>query len=174
MGSLMAGWSSPVLAGDKNKVRVMRNRSLTNEEIEAFWRQHGRPAAGDGGPGSPLAGGSSPRAADSPLPSPRRLEGIRSLPSPVARGAGGTTGVQWPSSARSEPSSPATPTRTVVFPEDTVDSPSTSRDWWTRSSWAFLNEPRAPEEASLVGGAQAGYTARDDQLHVARIVTGNA
>ena len=25
--------------------------------------------------------------------------------------------------------------------DDAADSPSRSRDWWTRSSWAFLNEP---------------------------------
>uniref|UniRef100_A0A453MC31 Uncharacterized protein n=1 Tax=Aegilops tauschii subsp. strangulata TaxID=200361 RepID=A0A453MC31_AEGTS len=48
MGSLMAGWDSPVL-GDDTKARVMRNRSLTKEEVEAFWRQRGKPAREDGG-----------------------------------------------------------------------------------------------------------------------------
>ena len=40
-------------------VRLMRNRSLTNDEVEAFWRKHGgRPAEnGEASPGgSPLAG----------------------------------------------------------------------------------------------------------------------
>ncbi|KAL6893770.1 hypothetical protein ACP4OV_007868 [Aristida adscensionis] len=205
MGSLMAGWSSPVLAGDKNKVRLMRNRSLTNEEIEAFWRQHGRPAsAGD----STLACGSHRAAGadvDSPLssPSPRRrpeetpftaggrLEAVRSLPSPLPpRGAGTTGGVQWPPwshgqhhvSARSEPPSPATTRATTAgfFPEeDAAGSPSTSRDWWMRSSWAFLNEARAPqaeaEEARMVSGrAQQRRYTYDDQFVAARIVTGNA
>jgi hypothetical protein len=48
-----------------------------------------------------------------------------------------------------------------------ADSPSKSRDWWTRSSWAFLNEPPQEEPASR---AQS-YT---PQFHVARIATGNA
>jgi hypothetical protein len=42
MGSLMAGWDSPVLGGD-TKARRMRTRSLTKEEVEAFWRQQGKP-----------------------------------------------------------------------------------------------------------------------------------
>ncbi|GJN22799.1 hypothetical protein PR202_gb10398 [Eleusine coracana subsp. coracana] len=42
MGSLMSGWNSTVL-DDARKVRRMRNRSLTKEEVDAFWRQHGRP-----------------------------------------------------------------------------------------------------------------------------------
>ena len=29
----------------------MRNRSLTKEEVEAFWRQRRKPAPEDGGPG---------------------------------------------------------------------------------------------------------------------------
>ncbi|XP_020082187.1 uncharacterized protein LOC109705819 isoform X3 [Ananas comosus] len=36
MGSLMAGWASPVQ--DERKVQARRNRSLTKEEIEAFRR----------------------------------------------------------------------------------------------------------------------------------------
>lgn len=35
----MSGWSSSVLS-DK-EARLMRNRSLTKEEVAAFWRQHG-------------------------------------------------------------------------------------------------------------------------------------
>ena len=48
------------------------------------------------------------------------------------------------------------------------DSPSRSRDWWTRSSWAFLNEPPQEEPSAR---AQQRYT---PQFHVARIATGNA
>jgi hypothetical protein len=49
-----------------------------------------------------------------------------------------------------------------------ADSPSRSRDWWTRSSWAFLNEPPQEEPSAR---AQQRYT---PQFHVARIATGNA
>ncbi|KAL6638182.1 hypothetical protein ACP70R_025754 [Stipagrostis hirtigluma subsp. patula] len=123
MGSLMAGWDSPVL-GDDNKVRARRNRSLTKEEVEAFWKQ--RRSGGE--------------ATTAPLGSP----GIK-------------TG----------PSSPAG--RVDSFPDDggAGESPSKSRDWWTRSSWAFLNEPPQEEPA---GRAQS----YKPQFHVARIATGNA
>ncbi|GER42477.1 negative elongation factor D [Striga asiatica] len=36
MGSLMAGWDSPI--SDPNLVKYRRNKSLTKEEIEAFWK----------------------------------------------------------------------------------------------------------------------------------------
>ena len=61
----MAGWDSTVL-GDDTKARVMRNRSLTKEEVEAFWRQRGKPAPEDGG-GETLA-----VDVTSPLASPGR------------------------------------------------------------------------------------------------------
>ncbi|XP_021901511.1 uncharacterized protein LOC110817326 [Carica papaya] len=35
MGSLMAGWDSPVV--DSKSVRYKRNQSCTKEEIKAFW-----------------------------------------------------------------------------------------------------------------------------------------
>ncbi|TVU44307.1 hypothetical protein EJB05_03743 [Eragrostis curvula] len=190
MGSLMSGWSSPVL-GDK-KVRMMRNRSLTKEEVDAFWRQRGRPD--DNAQGSPLG---SPRivsdAVVSPLPSSRRselqqdqspfearrLDAVRSLPSPLARGAGSLSSSSHAGRhvfARSEPSSPAA--RAEGFPDNAAtDSPSTSCDWWTRSSWAFLNEPhqQQQEEVSVSSGSahkHKGYAL--DQFSVTRIVTGNA
>ncbi|RCV40135.1 hypothetical protein SETIT_9G027500v2 [Setaria italica] len=197
MGSLMSGWSSSVLS-DK-EVRMMRNRSLTMEDVEAFWRQHGgRPPAENGeaaAGGSPLAG--SPRvgghATISPLPSPRaeippaarQLKVMRSMPplrgvrsddlcSPF--GGGHQAQHLFP---RSEPSSPATTTRGrgeagLFLPENTdaaaADTSSTTRGWWTRSSWAFLNDP--PKEEVLLGRAQISFAC--DQFHAARIVTGNA
>ncbi|OEL15279.1 hypothetical protein BAE44_0023703 [Dichanthelium oligosanthes] len=77
-------------------------------------------------------------------------------------------------SPRSEPSSPATTIRGegCFFPENNAaagaaDTASTSRGWWTRSSWAFLNEPA--KEDVLFGRAQSAC----EQFHAARIVTGN-
>ncbi|KAJ1254011.1 hypothetical protein BS78_01G025300 [Paspalum vaginatum] len=148
MGSLMAGWDSPVLGGDDKKIHARRNRSLTREEVEAFWKQRRR--SEDGGElASPLA---SP-ATESPFGS---LEMARSASARGARTGGG-------------PPSPAV--RVDGFlPGDYdggADSPSKSRDWWTRSSWAFLNEPPLEEPS---GRAQR-YT---PQFHVARIATGDA
>lgn len=144
MGSLMAGWDSPVL-GDDNKVRLMRNRSLTKEEVEAFWKQHRK--SEDGGESSPLG---SPGAMESSFGSLERRRSLAS--SPLARGM------------KIDPAA-----RVEGFPDDAAagESPSKSRDWWTRSNWAFLNEP--PQE--VVFGKPQNYT---PQFHVARIDTGNA
>ncbi|KAK8475040.1 hypothetical protein V6N13_012362 [Hibiscus sabdariffa] len=38
MGSLMAGWDSPVSESDPKSVIRERNRSLTKEEVEAYWK----------------------------------------------------------------------------------------------------------------------------------------
>lgn len=68
--------------------------------------------------------------------------------------------------ASTGPSSPAA--RVEGFPGEDGESPSKSRDWWTRSSWAFLNEP--PQEEP--NGRAQSYA---PQFHVARIATaGNA
>ncbi|KAJ6681154.1 DNA polymerase EPSILON CATALYTIC SUBUNIT A [Salix koriyanagi] len=40
MGSLMAGWDSPV--PDPISVKYRRNRSLTRGEIDAYWRSKKR------------------------------------------------------------------------------------------------------------------------------------
>ncbi|WVZ61128.1 hypothetical protein U9M48_011048 [Paspalum notatum var. saurae] len=173
MGSLMSGWSSSVLS-DK-EVRVMRNRSLTKEEVAAFWRQQqrGRPDNKVDAAGSPVAG--SPGAMEQQVPlAARRLEAIRSMP-PLrpARAddlgrcssfGGGGGGHRF---SCSEPASPAPARleRCFVFPEENA-----SAGWWTRSSWAFLNEP--PKEEVLFGRAQIYFAC--DQFHAARIVTGNA
>uniref|UniRef100_A0ACD5XE58 Uncharacterized protein n=1 Tax=Avena sativa TaxID=4498 RepID=A0ACD5XE58_AVESA len=133
MGSLMAGWDSPVL-GDDTKARRMRTRSLTKEEVEAFWRQQGKPVpVPEGGEASPLA---SPRQTTEkgPLGSAKQ----RSI-SPVARG------------------------HDEIGTGDAAaagESPGKSRDWWTRSNWAFLNEP--PQEEAP--GSAHTYT---PQFHVA-------
>ncbi|XP_006650830.1 uncharacterized protein LOC102717604 [Oryza brachyantha] len=144
MGSLMAGWDSPVL-GDDNKVRARRNKSLTREEVEAFWKQHG----GEMTTSSPL--GYSPAGAMA-WSAPVGLSKAHASSSP----RGGVPAIRVEG----------------FFPDDdggdlAAESPSKSRDWWTRSNWAFLNEP--PQEE--VTGKPQSYT---PQFHVARIATGNA
>jgi hypothetical protein len=125
----MAGWDSPAL-GDDTKARVMRNKSLTMEEVEAFWRQHGKPAGEDGG------------HVTSPLGSPGR---------PMEKSPLGSSQTQR---SRSPASSPVA---------DAADA-GKSRDWWTRSNSAFLNE--TPQEERP--GTAHSYT---PQFHVA---AGNA
>ena len=112
-------------------VHARRNRSLTKEEVEAFWKQRRR--SGEESPfgslekaaGSPPGGGSSSTKA-----------GASSSPRVRVDGFGHDDG-------------------------GAADSPSKSRDWWTRSSWAFLNEP--PQEEPPSGRAHS-YT---PQFHVA-------
>ncbi|CAN6297198.1 unnamed protein product [Urochloa humidicola] len=172
MGSLMSGWSSSVLS-DK-EVRLLRNRSLTKDEVEAFWRQHGGRLAENG---EAVAAGSPRAEMEIPLAS-RKLKVMRSMP--PLRGTRsddlcspcGHAHHLFP--AHSEPSSPATTTRgerRCFLPENSDDDASTSRGWWTRSSWAFLNEP--PKEEVLLARAQH-ISFACDQFHAARIVTGNA
>ncbi|CAL4936840.1 unnamed protein product [Urochloa decumbens] len=149
MGSLMAGWDSPVL-GDDKKVHARRNRSLTKEEVEAFWKQRRR--SEDGGElTSPLA---SP-ATESPFGSFEKAARFQSQGSGGAKQAGGAL-------------SPRVRVDGFLSGDGAAaDSPSKSRDWWTRSNWAFLNEPPQEEPS----GRAHSYT---PQFHVARIATGNA
>ncbi|KAG8061604.1 hypothetical protein GUJ93_ZPchr0003g18455 [Zizania palustris] len=142
MGSLMGGWDSPVL-GDENKVRAQRNKSLTKEDVEAFWKLHRiRLPDQDGGE---MSISCSPLGSPSPAAMARSPHGARAN-EPAVRVEG-------------------------FFPDDdggsAADSPSSSRDWWTRSKWAFLNEP--PQEDD--DGKAQSYTA---QFHVATIATSHA
>ncbi|CAN6291261.1 unnamed protein product [Urochloa humidicola] len=151
MGSLMAGWDSPVL-GDDKKVNARRNRSLTKEEVEAFWKQRRR--SEDGGElTSPLAS----LAKESPFGG--RLEKAARSP---GRGGGAKAGGASSPKVRVDGFLPGGGDDGAA-----ADSPSKSRDWWTLSNWAFLNEPPQEEPS---GRAQS-YT---PQFHVAQIATGNA
>uniref|UniRef100_A0A8I6XZ17 Uncharacterized protein n=1 Tax=Hordeum vulgare subsp. vulgare TaxID=112509 RepID=A0A8I6XZ17_HORVV len=107
MGSLMAGWSSHAL-DDDHKVRFMRNRSLTKEEVEAFWRQHRKPAAEDtvSSTSRETVVASSPRPG-SPRPTSRTLT---------------------LSYVRSSP--PVMTTNSVDGDGEAAASPSASRDWY--------------------------------------------
>lgn len=134
----MAGWDSPVL-GDDTKARVMRNRSLTKEEVEAFWRQRGKPAREDGG-GETLA-----VDVTSLFASPGR---------PMEKSPLGSS-----QRSRSPASSPVAAGHEEIDAADAADA-GKSRDWWTRSNWAFLNEPPHEERP----GTAHSYT---PQFHVA-------
>jgi hypothetical protein len=118
----------------------MRNRSLTKEEVDAFWRQRGRPELLDSNGGQQQG---------SPLPSPRRVsellqenafETSRSLP---ASPRGGQN-----ISPRSEPSSPAAAKLAAEgFPESSAaasDRPSMSCDWYDRSMCLLLRTTVEP------------------------------
>jgi hypothetical protein len=111
-------------------VRARRNRSLTREEVEAFWKQRGEE--------TPFGSLEKTPASSAPARGGLKVETSTTGGGPAARVEG------------------------FSLPGD--DSPSTSRDWWTRSRWAFLNEP--PQE-----DAPARAQSYAPQFHVARIAT---
>ncbi|KAF7817581.1 uncharacterized protein G2W53_031550 [Senna tora] len=115
MGSLMAGWDSPTL--DPKSATFQRNRSLTKEEIDAYWR------------------------------SKKEIEEehLRA----ISRISENSTEGEDRKFEESEKSSSMTFNRIKELDVDTsLEQLIKKNGWWTKSSWAFLNEPPATEAAS--------------------------
>ncbi|XWS21044.1 hypothetical protein CRYUN_Cryun30bG0021400 [Craigia yunnanensis] len=114
MGSLMAGWDSPV--SDPTSVIRKRNRSLTKEEIEAYWRSKKKTEE------EHLKAISSPSDSCSRLETPFEECGrkyMRSSSMPLPNTKQGFLD---------------------MVAETSLDNIK-KNGWWTRSNWAFLNEP---------------------------------
>ncbi|XP_038898962.1 uncharacterized protein LOC120086405 [Benincasa hispida] len=115
MGSLMAGWDSP--ATDPQEVSHRRNKSLTKEEIEAFWKtkkqvheEHLRAIL------SPFE-----TSEEKKMENGGNLQRSASLP-PFKTGKG----------------------LLEMESEKNLEKPKKNA-WWRRSNWAFLNEPPETE-----------------------------
>ncbi|KAJ4962225.1 hypothetical protein NE237_022164 [Protea cynaroides] len=113
MGSLMAGWDSPV--SDPKSAKYLSNRSFTKEEIEAYWRSHNK----------------------------NKEDYLRtfSAQQKITKESGkkdSGTGFQ-----RSNSCPPANIKEyfTNVDSETDREKIIWKNAWWTRSNWAFLNEP---------------------------------
>jgi hypothetical protein len=130
MGSLMAGWSSNPLTAES--VMVRSKSSLTKEEIEAFWRSRQKAME------EHLKDAAAQKLADhQQAESSNSGTGLAAaVPIPIQ-----TAGSQVMVQELPKPSSIAA-----------------SPDWWTRSNWAFLNDP--PE--SHMNYAPGKYTAQFD------------
>ncbi|KAH9575703.1 hypothetical protein CY35_01G124400 [Sphagnum magellanicum] len=102
MGSLMAGWSSNPL--DAEAAMNRSKSSLTNEEIEAFWRSREKAME------EHLKDAAAQKVADQ-----AESSGTGSTPIPIQG-------------------------ERVVVEESNLPI-AASPDWWTRSNWAFLNDP---------------------------------
>ncbi|KAJ3703782.1 hypothetical protein LUZ61_007487 [Rhynchospora tenuis] len=139
MGSLMAGWDSRIM--DEHTARVRRNKSLTKEEINAFWRSKSQRKDNERDMNFSPSG--------SPVGTPEFLndDEKRRAATPFSR-------------SHNDVWSIATQTTNQSSDEITNNS-NTSGDWWTRSSGAFLNEP--PRDEKHVAHK---YTA---QFHIAQM-----
>ncbi|CAD5183141.1 unnamed protein product [Musa acuminata subsp. malaccensis] len=132
MGSLMAGWSSPVV--DPEKALLKRNKSLTKEEIDSFWRLH-RPTKEE------------EEDFQASLSSPRTPQ-VAFLSFDAVSSSFESDGLRLKKTVMGFPDIPD------------MEKPPKTGDWWTRSNWAFLNEPPRDE----LSDSAHKYTA---QFHVA-------
>ncbi|TYJ34991.1 hypothetical protein E1A91_A05G205800v1 [Gossypium mustelinum] len=129
MGSLMAGWDSPVSAS--KSATIQRNRSLTKEEIEAYWKYKKKTEEDH------LKAIYSPSDSSNQLDYGRSI--MRSSSMPLPHTEQGFLHMDAETSL-----------------EDIVKK----NGWWTRSNWAFLNEP------SVLDGPTNSYTS---QFHIANL-----
>ncbi|KAK4274781.1 hypothetical protein QN277_017958 [Acacia crassicarpa] len=133
MGSLMAGWDSPTL--DPRSVKLVRNRSLTKEEIDAYWRSRKQIEEEHLKAISSIAENNKEQA--------NKYEESEKLSSvELARMKefiGGDAGKSLEQLIKKD-------------------------GWWTKSNWAFLNEPPVMETSSHKYASQ---------FHVANLASSN-
>ncbi|KAF9620119.1 hypothetical protein IFM89_010769 [Coptis chinensis] len=113
MGSLMAGWRSS--NPDSKSVTFQRNKSSTRGEIEAYWRSRGNTEEEH-----PLGASRSPAST--------QVSTIKE--------SGGTL-----QRSNSLPLTDRKGNLLNIDPESALKKLMKTNDWWTRSNWAFLNEP---------------------------------
>ncbi|XAR61748.1 hypothetical protein NMG60_11016255 [Bertholletia excelsa] len=115
MGSLMAGWDSPV--PDPRTVKFQRNKSLTKDEIEAYWR--------------------SKKKAEE--------EHLKAITDILTKSSSQEAMFKEPETKlqRSNTHPPSNTKETLRLELDTEASLEKliKNGWWTRSNSAFLNEP---------------------------------
>ncbi|EEF52594.1 uncharacterized protein LOC8288949 [Ricinus communis] len=119
MGSLMAGWDSPVL--DPKSVKYKKNWSFTKEEIEAYWKLKKKTEE------EHLKAISTPSEDDTNYDDNDGIKLKRSSSLPEAR---------------------------TKEKEKSLEKLITENGWWTRSNWAFLNEPPVLDRSSNTYASQ--------------------
>ncbi|KAG2666704.1 hypothetical protein I3843_15G074400 [Carya illinoinensis] len=146
MGSLMAGWDSRVQ--DPESVAYKRNRSFTREEIEAYW--------------------SAKKKAEE--------EHLRDICIPSSDSIQERKFEESVKKFERSKSAPVDNTRQQGFmeTEKSLEKLIMKNGWWTRSSWAFLNEPPVFEAASnsyasqfhIASSAASKSNAGDGIVHI--------
>ncbi|KAH7850057.1 hypothetical protein Vadar_027228 [Vaccinium darrowii] len=114
MGSLMAGWDSPV--HDPRTVRIQRNKSETKEEIEAYWRSKKKDEE----------------------------EHLRAISDMLTKNSGESTIKEPERKIQRSSSVPLPRTEEGLLDvgtETSLEKLIKKNGWWTRSNSAFLNEP---------------------------------
>ncbi|WCJ35196.1 hypothetical protein M5689_016462 [Euphorbia peplus] len=118
MGSLMSGW-------DSKSGKYKRNRSLTKEGIDFYWKSKKKIE--------------EEHLNSIPIPSPTNQ---------VIMEVGLESGLQRSSSL------PAGTKTKDMKNEQSLEEFIKKNGWWKRSNWAFLNEPPVLEQASNTYAAQ--------------------
>ncbi|XP_060961624.1 uncharacterized protein LOC115700952 [Cannabis sativa] len=126
MGSLMSGWDSPIFASKSGNNNYKRNKSLTKEEIEAYWRSKQKTVE-------------------------EHLQHITSLSDTkqdqeISRIDDEEMNYCGERYERSR--SLALEDRKESADETSIENLIKKNGWWTKSNWAFLNETPACEAAS--------------------------
>lgn len=148
MGSLVAGWDSPT--SNSGKGRFERNKSLTNEGIETFWKlkrqveeEHLEAVAKAQAQGHATSDFEFPTHDNIKVSEAVLTRGATHPKLAANRPTGLDTSRSFP--AYNSRSFPAYNTTTVAadsqLTKDDLDNLRNGKAWWTRSNWAFLNEP---------------------------------
>lgn len=140
MGSLMAGWDSPV--PDPKSVKYRKNWSFTKEEIDTYWK----------------------------LKKKIEEEHLRAIstPSETINKDDGSHDEDYGVKLKRSSSLPEAKTKQSLMDMETdtnLEELIKKSGWWTRSNWAFLNEPPVLDRASNT------YVA---QYHIAKLATSKA
>ncbi|XP_055836106.1 uncharacterized protein LOC129904570 [Solanum dulcamara] len=121
MGSLMAGWDSHV--SDPQAMKYRKNKSLTKEDIEAYWR------------------------------SKKQIEEEHqryvSMLSPQSQKQG-QANIAFEEAAKAEEERLNSKELSDLSSEESFDQLIKKNGWWMSSNWAHLNEPpvKVPESAA--------------------------
>lgn len=115
----MAGWHSPTI--DPESAKLKRNRSLTKEEIDAYWRLKKKIEED-------------------------HLRAISGLPQAIQD----SKSEESENKLQKSTSMPSTRTKESVDVDagTSLEQLIKKNVWWTKSNWAFLNEPPVTEAAS--------------------------
>ncbi|KAJ9166072.1 hypothetical protein P3X46_020871 [Hevea brasiliensis] len=138
MGSLMAGWDSPVL--DHKSVKYKRNWSFTKEEIDAYWK----------------------------LKKKTEEEHLKAISTPSESinqdGTYDDYGVKLQRSS-SLPEAKRKESLMGMETDKSLEEVIKKNGWWKRSNWAFLNEPPVLERSSNTYAAQFHIANLADSKH---------